>query len=84
MRARLTKQGSITIPKTLRQQLHLVPGEELDVSVHGAHLEISPVAAGHQPPRKSIRDMRGALKPSLRGVTLDDMREAIQAEAAKR
>ena len=43
MRATIDKAGRLVIPKPLREQLGLGPGE-VEVSAHGAGLRVEPIA----------------------------------------
>jgi AbrB family looped-hinge helix DNA binding protein len=42
MKATLDRAGRLLVPKSLRDALGLVPGSEVDVSVYGAGLQVTP------------------------------------------
>ncbi|MDK9722461.1 MAG: AbrB/MazE/SpoVT family DNA-binding domain-containing protein [Rhodospirillales bacterium] len=85
MRAKITKQGSVTIPKTYRDRLKLVGGSEVDVVMSGMKLEIQPLLPEVSvKTKKSLMDLFGALKPEKSGVTLEDMQQAIIDGASRK
>lgn len=43
MRVTIDRAGRVVVPKVLREQLHLKPGAQLEATVHGGRLEITPV-----------------------------------------
>ena len=73
----VTSKGQITIPKAVREELGLRVGDRLAFRT----LEDGRVVV--EPETVDLRDLKGALKPARRGVTLADMDEAIRREAAK-
>lgn len=76
--ATITSKGQITIPKAVRDELGLRVGDRLAFRV----LEDGQVVV--EPETVDLRDLKGVLKPSRKGVTLDNMASAIRREAAKR
>ena len=73
----ITSKGQITIPKAVRDELGLREGDRVAFRV----LEDGKVIV--EPETIDLLDLEGTLKPRRRGVSLADMDEAIQAEAAK-
>lgn len=42
MRVTLDKAGRVVLPKSLRDELHLAPGDMLDLTVEGEHVTMRP------------------------------------------
>ena len=76
--AKLTTKGQITVPKDVRDALGVQPGDRIAFTIRRDGTVT--VAAD----TIDIRSLRGRLKPDIRGVTVEDMREAIRQSAAKR
>jgi AbrB family looped-hinge helix DNA binding protein len=77
--ATVTSKGQVTIPKEIRDQLHLKTGHRLRFEVVGdGRVEIRPVAG-------DIRELRGMLSAyrPARPVSIEEMNEAIRREAIK-
>lgn len=75
MIATLTSKGQLTLPKAIREQLDLSPGDRLDfVLLDNGVLEVVPLK---QPAAK----LRGILPKPDRAVSIEEMNAAI-AEAA--
>jgi AbrB family looped-hinge helix DNA binding protein len=51
MKLKLDKAGRIVLPKTLRDELHLAPGDSLEIESSGEDITIRPVR-GQAPLRK--------------------------------
>ena len=73
----LTGKGQTTIPKMIREQLRLKAGDELLYTVDAGRIIIRPRTG-------SIKDLENVLPRPSRSVTLDEMRTAVAAGAAKR
>lgn len=74
--ATVTSKGQITIPVDVRAKLGLRPGSRLAfVPSEAGGYEIRVQAA-------SIRDLKGAVPPADRPVSIDDMNDAIAVGAA--
>jgi antitoxin PrlF len=75
MQSAITTKGQATIPKAVRDHLHLKPGDRVKFFIHPdgsvVVLPIIPVA-----------QLRGMLKQGARPATLEEMDEAIAAGAA--
>jgi AbrB family looped-hinge helix DNA binding protein len=65
MRATIDKAGRLVIPKLLRDELGLRPGE-VEVSAQGAALRVEPVV------ETSLDERDGRLLIPASGVTIDD------------
>ena len=70
--ARITSKGQITVPKAVRDALGVEPGDRLAfrIQADGAVLI--------EPETVDLRTLRGRLVPTLRGVTVEQMDEAIR------
>ena len=66
MRATIDKAGRLVIPKQLRDQVGLRPGE-VDVSVHGTGLRVEPLAG-----EESLEERNGRLVIPAAGLQIDD------------
>jgi AbrB family looped-hinge helix DNA binding protein len=66
MRATIDKAGRLVIPKQLRDELGLRPGE-VEVSASGAGLRVEPVAGD-----ESLEKRDGRLVIPATGLTVDD------------
>ena len=65
MRATIDKAGRLVIPKPLRDELGLRPGE-VEVSAHGAGLRVEPVS------EEALDERDGRLVIPAAGVEIDD------------
>jgi AbrB family looped-hinge helix DNA binding protein len=74
----LTTKGQITIPRQIRAALNLRTGDQLVF-----HLRDDGVVE-MQPEKVDLMSLFGALDPPVKGVTLEDMEAAIEAEATSR
>jgi antitoxin PrlF len=77
-RSTLTSKGQITVPKVVREALALHPGDTLAFLIHDdgtVTVEAETV---------DLLALRGAVQPGRRGVTVEDMNEAIRRSAARR
>lgn len=75
--AKLTSKGQITLPKEIRDRLHLRPGHRLEFIIEedgGVRLV---------PRTRSVRDLKGSIPPPDKTLSLDDMDEAISRGASK-
>jgi AbrB family looped-hinge helix DNA binding protein len=66
MRATIDKAGRLVIPKQLRDEVGLRPGE-VDVSAYGTGLRVEPV-----PGNESLDERDGRLVIPVAGVQIDD------------
>ena len=73
MQTTITSKGQVTVPKAIREQLHLRPGDKLDFLLdEGGGLRVEPVTG-------SVTQLKGMLPKPERPVTLVEMEEAIAA-----
>jgi len=71
MDATLTSKGQLTIPKPIRDQLRLHAGDRLEFFIQeSGHVEMVPK-------RSPMTELKGMAAPSVTGVTLADMDQAI-------
>lgn len=77
MEATVTSKGQITIPKAVRDALHLRAGDRLDfvVQADGA-VRVLPV-------KGSVKALKGILPKPARPVSLEEMEQAIRLRAGK-
>lgn len=76
--ATVTSKGQITIPKPIREVLELEPGDRVAFRVAEdgrVVLEAETV---------DLMQLYGILKPTVRGVSLEDMDRAVRSRAAGR
>ena len=76
--ATITSKGQTTIPKDVRDRLHLKPGDRVEFVVRddGTALMV--------PATVAVRSLRGMLSPPAKPVTLAQMERAIRRRAARR
>lgn len=72
----MTSKGQITLPKEVRDELGLVPGSRVSFERNSDGDYVLSTS------RRSIRDLTAAIDYRGRIVSLDEMDEAIAAEAA--
>ncbi len=71
--ATLTTKGQVTIPKTIRDSLHLNTGDKIEIIVTEKREAIM------RPVSKKVDDIFGKLhKPGRKAVSLETMDEAIR------
>lgn len=76
--ATLTSKGQITVPKVVREALGVAPGDRLAFHVH----EDGRVTVEAE--TVDLRALRGIVKPEVRGISVEQMNEAIRQAAARR
>ena len=76
MLATITSKGQVTVPKPIRDSLHLRPGDKLDFLLDDGELRVAPV-------KSSVTALKGMLPKPATPVTLEQMDEAI-ARASRR
>ena len=78
MQAKITSKGQVTLPKPIRDRLHLKPGDKIDFLLEDdGCLRVAPVTA-------SVRQLKGLLPKPDAPVTLEAMDDAIARAAARR
>jgi antitoxin PrlF len=71
-RSTVTSKGQITIPKEIRDQMGLKPGDRVDfVKDRTGRISLKPI-------NTDIRSLKGIIKsPFKRPITIEEMNEAI-------
>lgn len=84
MRAMVDRAGRIVVPKAIRDAAGLAGGQEVEVRLAGAVVEIEPiqpvVRLRTRPGRLPVLEVEGEVDP----VTDDDVREALEAQRTER
>ncbi len=76
--ATMTSKGQITIPKEVRETLGLQAGHRMSFEVRqDGVVELHPETV-------DLMSLCGIIKPAVRGVTLEDMDEAIRSAATRK
>jgi len=73
----LTADGRIPLPKEIQDSLGLRPGDRVDL-----RLRLDGVIELERE-RDDLMSLCGSIKPKVRGVSIDDMNEAIREAAGK-
>ena len=74
MESVITRKGRVTIPKAIREHLHLKPGDGVKFFVH-------PDGGVVLLPKLPVTALRGMIKHRGAPVTIEDMDEAVIAGA---
>lgn len=69
---KITSKGQITVPKRVRETLNLLPGDHMSFVIH----EDGTVTVEAE--TVDLPSLRGVLKPGVRGVTVEDMNDAVR------
>lgn len=78
MQATITSKGQVTLPKPIRDRLHLKPGDKIDFMLEDdGCLRVAPVTA-------PVTQLKGMLPKPAAPVALEAMDEAISRAAARR
>jgi len=78
VQATITSKGQITVPKAVRDRLHLNPGDKIEFLVdEDGTVRVIPVTA-------SLRQLKGMVPKPDRAVSLDEMESAIEQGASGR
>jgi AbrB family looped-hinge helix DNA binding protein len=72
--AKITSKGQVTIPKEIRDRLGVRPGDRLVFRPTDGGVLV-------QAAKVNLLSLEGALKPQVRGVTVEDMKEAVRKRA---
>ena len=75
MLATVTSKGQVTIPKEVRDFLHIRSNDKIDFVLDGERVILTPV--------KTLLDLRGAVRSEVKGEFLIE-RERAKAAVAKR
>lgn len=76
MLATITSKGQVTVPKPIRDSLHLRPGDKLNFLLDDGELRVAPI-------KSPVTALKGMLPKRATPVTLEQMDEAI-ARASRR
>jgi len=75
MQAILSSTGQITLPESVRQQLHLQPGDTVEIIVGDqGEIKLLPVTS-------SITKLKGMLSAPPKSLTLSEIEDAISKGA---
>jgi len=74
MSVTLTSKGQVTIPKAVRNSLHLKTGDKLEFVLHQNSVEIIPISG-------SVRDLKGMVAKPDKVISLDEMDRVICEQA---
>ncbi|WP_248883930.1 AbrB/MazE/SpoVT family DNA-binding domain-containing protein [Acidithiobacillus acidisediminis] len=77
MLSTLSSKGQITLPKALREQLHLRPGDKIEfLLTEGGRIEILPITL-------PIARLKGMAPKPQQALSLEEMDAAIRERAGK-
>ena len=76
--ATVTSKGQITVPKGVRDALGVQPGDRLAFRV-GADGTVTVEAE-----TVDVRSLKGIIKASVRGISIDDMNDAIRRSGGRK
>ncbi|RMH37306.1 MAG: AbrB/MazE/SpoVT family DNA-binding domain-containing protein [Nitrospirae bacterium] len=75
--ATLTKKGQTTIPKAVRDYLHLRPGDRMEfILEENGRVVLVPAAL-------DVRALKGILPPPKKPVTIEKMKKVIRKRGAR-
>ena len=77
MQATITSKGQVTLPKPIRDKLHLKPGDKIDFMLEGDGLRVTPVTA-------PVTQLKGMVPKPAVPVSLQEMDAAIAGAATRR
>lgn len=68
----ITSKGQVTVPKSIREQLHLHPGDKIEFFLsENNQVWFIPVTG-------SIKRLKGMVPPPKKPVSIEDMNKAIR------
>ena len=75
----ITSKGQTTIPKKIRDYLHLQPGDKIDFVVEeGGKVVLEPATF-------DVRELEGILhRPGMKAVSADEMKNALRRRFKKK
>ncbi|WP_038250704.1 AbrB/MazE/SpoVT family DNA-binding domain-containing protein [Ghiorsea bivora] len=73
MSVTLTSKGQVTIPKAVRNRLHLKEGDKLEFVLHEHSVEIIPLSG-------SVKDLKGMVSKPKKVISLDEMDSVIREQ----
>ena len=75
----VTSKGQVTLPKQIREHLHVVPGDRIDFVVKDNGQVVV------RPARSRLKQLQGMLRnPNRKPVSVDQMDAAIAREHSRR
>ena len=75
----ITSKGQITLPKQIREHLHVVPGDRIDFVVKDSGQVVV------RPARSRLKQLQGMLRnPKRKPVSVEQMEAAIAREHSRR
>jgi len=74
MSVTLTSKGQVTIPKAVRNSLHLKTGDKLEFVLHQNSVEIIPISG-------SVSDLKGMVAKPDKAISLNEMDRVIREQA---
>ena len=78
MQATITSKGQVTVPKKVREQLHLSPGDKIEFLVEeNGTVRVVPVTA-------KVTQLKGMVPKPRRVVSVEEMDKAVARGAARR
>ena len=78
MQGTITSKGQVTLPKPIRDRLHLKPGDKIDFMLEDdGCLRVAPVT-------ESVTQLKGMLPKPRVPVSVEEMNEAIARAATRR
>lgn len=76
--ATITSKGQITVPKHVREILGVRPGDRLAFRVRGDGTVVVEAET------VDLRALRGAVRPEVKGITIEQMNETIRRSGERR
>ena len=77
MRTTIDAAGRLVVPKPIRDELGLVPGQEIEVSVRDGRVELEPVPTPMRLVRRG-RAPRGEPEVALPPLTAEQVRDTLE------
>ena len=78
MQATITSKGQVTVPKPIRDRLHLKAGDKVEFTLaEDGNLRVTPVTA-------SVTQLKGMLSKPAATLSITEMNEAIATSAARK
>ena len=71
----ITSKGQTTLPKEIRDQLHLQPGDRIEYTVEGGRVYLYPATL-------TLEELCRILPPPPQAATVEDMNAAIRRRGA--
>jgi AbrB family looped-hinge helix DNA binding protein len=73
----VTSKGQITLPKSIRDGLHLRPGDKVEFVIgENGRVEMLPIT-------RSVRELKGMIKRPTRPVSIEEMNRAIRLRGGR-